>query len=69
MIEKTTMYQAVCDHCQRKGVGDEVVAWDNAEGAELEALESGWQWLNGKLYCADCAPNVEENEQREEAEP
>lgn len=68
MIERTTMYQAVCDQCQRKGVGDEVVAWDNADGAELEALESGWQWLNGKLYCSDCAPVVGELES-EEVEP
>nr|DAI97884.1 MAG TPA: pre-60S ribosomal subunit biogenesis, Nmd3, peptidyl transferase.5A [Caudoviricetes sp.] len=68
MIEKTKMYQAVCDRCQRKGVGDEVVAWDCAEGAELEALESGWQWLNGKLYCPDCAAIVDA-EQGEEDEP
>lgn len=67
MIEKTTMYQAVCDGCQRKGVGEEVAAWDCAEGAELEALESGWQWLNGKLYCNECAPAVG-NQEREEAE-
>lgn len=65
MIERTTMYQAVCDQCQRKGVGDEVVAWDSADGAELEALESGWQWLNGKLYCPDCAPVVSGSESEE----
>lgn len=68
MIEKTTMYQAVCDNCQRKGAGDEVVAWDCAEGAELEALESGCQWLNGKLYCPESASAVNAG-QREEGEP
>ncbi len=67
MIEKTTMFQAVCDRCKRKDVGDEVVAWDCAEGAELEAVESGWQWLNGQLYCPDCASAVNA-EQGEEAE-
>lgn len=68
MIKRIRMYQAQCDCCQRKGVGDELVAWDCEEGAELEALESGWQWLNGKLYCNECAPKVADHD-GEEAEP
>lgn len=40
MIEKVKMYQAVCDGCQRKGVGEELIAWDCAAVAgELEREE------------------------------
>jgi hypothetical protein len=69
MIEKVKMYQAVCDRCQRRGVGEEIVAWDSQEGAELEAIDSGWQWIGRKLYCPDCVDLMECESEAEEDKP
>lgn len=57
------MWQAVCDGCGLKGVGTEIIAWDSSEGAELEAIESGWQWIGRKLFCPDCMDKIRAQEE------
>lgn len=63
MIQKVTMYQAVCDGCGRKD--DSML--DNPDDVLLIATK--WhEWLNsdGKLYCPDC---VEYDEETDEYKP
>lgn len=58
MIRKVEMYQAVCDGCGKSYVNEDLgyCAWVDAESARENALESdtGWQEIDGKIYCPDC---------------
>lgn len=58
MIRKVEMYQTVCDGCGKSYVNEDLgyCAWVDAESARENALESdtGWQEIDGKIYCPDC---------------
>ena len=64
MIRKVEMHQAVCDGCGKSHV-DELngyVAWTEEWSAQNNAEESGWQEIDGKLYCPDCVEYDEETD-------
>ena len=64
MIQKVTMYQAVCDGCGKSHV-DELngyVAWSDMWSAKNTAMDTGWQEIDGKLYCPDCMVYDEETD-------
>lgn len=50
MIQKVTMYQAVCDGCGKRD-GD---MYEKRNKALSMALYRDWQNIDGKLYCPDC---------------
>ena len=51
MIQKVTMYQAVCDGCGRNA--SQVT--DDARESVFSAIRNdGWREIDGKHYCTDC---------------
>lgn len=66
MIRKVDMYQCVCDGCGKGYVNEDLgyCAWVDAESARVNALESdtGWQEIDGKIYCPDCVVWDEETD-------
>lgn len=64
MIQKVEMYQAVCDGCGKSHVNEYLgyVAWADEWSAKNDAKESGWQEIEGKLYCPDCVEYEEETD-------
>lgn len=61
MIQKVTMYQAVCDGCGRPCAEPYgFTAWATPESASIAAWESGWMTINHELYCPDCVEVDEE---------
>lgn len=58
MIQKSTMYQAVCDGCKRilenKVFEEYDSVFDTEDDALYAAIENGWQEIDGKLYCPSC---------------
>ena len=64
MIRKIEMYQAVCDRCGKSYVNEDLgyCAWVDVESARENALESdtGWQEIDGRIYCPDCIEFDEE---------
>lgn len=62
MIEKITMYQAVCDSCGKtfQDHSSGIIAWDDRDGAMQMALDSEWKQFDDRLYCPDCMQYDEE---------
>lgn len=61
MIEKIIRYQAVCDRCGRH-CGEDEGEYPDSDDAEEYALDGGWQWIDRKLYCPECAAKLKEDE-------
>lgn len=56
MILKVDMYTVQCDNCKCTS-GDypsEYSAWNDKNGAEEEAMESGWTREEDNHYCPEC---------------
>ena len=56
MIQRVDMYRAVCDHCGKSFIDEDVnkTAWDTREQAFGVAFDVGWKQIDGNLYCPDC---------------
>lgn len=61
MIQKVTMYKAVCDRCGRPctEIGG-IKVWATPVSASIAAWESGWMTVNHNLYCPGCVEYDEE---------
>ena len=62
MIQKVTMYQAVCAGCGEICADSWTTAWESPASAKYFALESDWCEIDGKLYCPDCVEYDEETD-------
>lgn len=70
MIEKTTMYKAVCDRCGKElSEQCETVYSETYDLAVESALDNDWCEINGRLLCDECYhydSNKDENVENED---
>lgn len=55
MIKDVQMFTVICDNCKADAnSGSDYSCWNDKNGAEDIAIESGWIKDNEKHYCSDC---------------
>lgn len=63
-IKPITMYQAVCDGCEKHDETDDYSAWGDENQALEVATDGGWFYdvATDRLLCAECWAAVEMEE-------